>query len=166
MAALFGHPLGVEPSEVLHQVMCITGHAGATTVSPAFVAALQRQGVPKTMPVVELGSVPSMVLPGPATTASMAAVADFDKQARNAYEGRSSFLKRKDGPQRRASSTAAKPAARPVKTAGVKTTAAARPSLKHHRKDRRISPCTDEPPGATVSLVRIPTAAPELFRSA
>jgi hypothetical protein len=42
MAALEGRALGVGPSKVLLQVLGITGHDGAATVSPAFVAALQQ----------------------------------------------------------------------------------------------------------------------------
>ncbi|KAJ1445862.1 hypothetical protein M885DRAFT_578514 [Pelagophyceae sp. CCMP2097] len=93
------------------------------------LAAERRQGVPKTMPVVELGSVPAM-----------------------AFEDRSRYFKDQDGAKRRAPSAAAESTTRRVKTAGVKKTAVAAPSLKHHRKshagkNRRSSPCTDESPG-------------------
>mmetsp|Transcript_32890 Transcript_32890/g.115503 ORF Transcript_32890/g.115503 Transcript_32890/m.115503 type:complete len:288 (-) Transcript_32890:73-936(-) len=53
MAALEGRALGVGPSKVLLQVLGITGHDGAATVSPAFVAALQQWdvagGAPRTI---------------------------------------------------------------------------------------------------------------------
>mmetsp|Transcript_23026 Transcript_23026/g.78746 ORF Transcript_23026/g.78746 Transcript_23026/m.78746 type:complete len:337 (-) Transcript_23026:1846-2856(-) len=53
MAALEGRALGVGPSKVLLQVLGITGHDIAATVSPAFVAALQQWdvagGAPRTI---------------------------------------------------------------------------------------------------------------------
>jgi len=60
MAALEGRALGVGPSKVLLQVLGITGHAGATTVSPAFVAALQQWDVAGGAPR-EYDSVASLV---------------------------------------------------------------------------------------------------------
>mmetsp|Transcript_32891 Transcript_32891/g.115510 ORF Transcript_32891/g.115510 Transcript_32891/m.115510 type:complete len:206 (-) Transcript_32891:41-658(-) len=41
MAALLGHRLGMEPSEMLVQVLRITGHDGAASLSREFVRALQ-----------------------------------------------------------------------------------------------------------------------------
>lgn len=125
----------------------------------------RRQGVPTTMPVVELGRVGAMVLPGPATTASLAAAAEFDTQARTAYDQRKAYFERTDGQKRRAPSAAAEPAAQRVKRTDRKKTAVASASLQHHRtppadKVRHRSPCTDEPSGAAVLPCADPFCGP------